>query len=297
MGLGLVFAKEFCDVRRSRMLWGLLGFSLGFMFLLMTILGVWGPETPTGTEFLEVFASFGGQILFPILALVAGYMAVVGERLSGSIRILHGLPHSRGEILLGKFLGRASVLAAVVGVSFIVVTVLGLFLLDSLSMLEVTLVTGATILIVVTFVGIAVGISAVTASRGRAMAGAIGSYVVFGVIWEPLVAGIHYAFEGSLVGLDAPAWYFALRRISPIYAYSDAISIALDTRITYVFQWPIEEIPREAFEQEGALLFWNRVAGETPWYLEGWSAVVVLIMWTVLALGLGYRSFSNADIA
>jgi len=167
MGLGLVFAKEFRDVRRSRMLWGLLGFSLGFMLLLMTILGVWGPDTPTGTEFLEVFASFGGQILFPILALVAGYMAVVGERLSGSIRILHGLPHSRGEILLGKFFGRASVLAAVVGVSFTAVTVLGLFLLDSLSMLEVTFVTGATILSVVTFVGIAVGISAVTASRGR----------------------------------------------------------------------------------------------------------------------------------
>lgn len=297
MGLGLVFAKEFRDVRRSRMLWGLLGFSLGFMFLLMTILGVWGPETPTGTEFLEVFASFGGQVLFPILALVAGYMALVRERQSGSIRILHGLPHSRGEILLGKFLGRASVLAGVVGLSFIAITVLGLFLLGSLSMLEVTLVTGATILNVVTFVSIAVAISAVTASRGRAMAGAIGSYVVFGVIWEPLVAGVHYLIEGSLVGVEAPAWYFALRRLSPIYAYSDMISIVLNARITHVFQWPIEEIPREAFEQEGALLFWNRVAGEAPWYLEGWSAAIVLFMWIVLALVLGYRSFNSADIA
>lgn len=297
MSLTLVIKKEFRDVRRSRMLWGLLGLCLGFMFLLLAVLELWGPDSPTGSELLEFFAGFGGQLLFPILALVIGYMALVGERQSGSLRILHGLPHSRKDILFGKFIGRAAVITAVVGASFVAVTVFGLLLIDSVSIREVTLVAVVTALNTVTFVGIAVGVSAVAASRGRAMAGAIGTYLLFAIIWEPLVAGVHYAMEGSLVGLEAPAWYFLLRRFSPIYAYTDLMSVVLDTHIQNVFSWPVEQIPREAFERDGALLVSNRVTGELPLYLEGWSAATVFAGWVFLALAVGYRSFTQTDIA
>ncbi|MCW8173778.1 hypothetical protein D8S78_24710 [Natrialba swarupiae] len=212
-------------------------------------------------------------------------MALVGERQSGSIRILHGLPHSRREILIGKFIGRAGVIAAAVIGSFVAVTALSVLLLDSVAVVNLVLVAGATTLFAVTFVGIAVGISASTESRGRAMAGAIGAYFLFAVIWEPLVAGIHYLIEGSLVGYQAPAWYFLLRRLSPAFAFTDLVSAILDTHVPALFSWPVEQIPAEEFEQEGTLLLSNRVAGELPFYLEGWFAAVVLCAWIALALG------------
>ena len=297
MSLKTIIEKEFQDVRRSRMLWGLLGFGVGAMLFMMSILEIASSESPSGSEFLGFFSSFGGQLLFPILALMIGYMAIVGERQSGSLRILHGLPHSRGDILFGKFIGRSTVIAATVGVSFVAVTVLGVLLLESLSFVEVIFVTGATTLLTVTFVGIAVSISAVSASRGRAMASATGVYIIFAVIWEPLVAGIHYMIEGSLVGLEAPAWYFLLRRMSPIHAYTDLMSAILSTRVQTMFAWPVERIPVESAGEDGALLLSNRVAGDLPFYLEGWFSIVVFSFWTVLMLGIGYRSFQRTDIA
>jgi len=48
---------------------------------------------------------------------IDGYMAVVGERRSGSIKILLGLPPNRADVVFGKLLGRMGVVGLAVGVS------------------------------------------------------------------------------------------------------------------------------------------------------------------------------------
>ncbi|MFC7114164.1 hypothetical protein ACFQH2_03150 [Natronoarchaeum sp. GCM10025703] len=47
------------------------------------------------------------------------------------------------------------------------------------------------------FVGIAVGFSAAVASRGRAMAGVVSTYLVFLGFWDVLVGGIYRIVTGS----------------------------------------------------------------------------------------------------
>jgi Cu-processing system permease protein len=58
-----------------------------------------------------------GVYLVPLVALVVGYDAVVGPEESGTLDTLLALPVARGTVLVGTFLGRASVLcgAALVG--------------------------------------------------------------------------------------------------------------------------------------------------------------------------------------
>ena len=49
--------------------------------------------------------------LVPLIALVLGYDAIVGEKERGSLELLLSMPITRFEILLGKFSGLAAALA------------------------------------------------------------------------------------------------------------------------------------------------------------------------------------------
>src|SRR3546814_13191470 len=74
-------------------------------------------STPTGT----VGASpFGGVVvslasltifLLPLLALLLSFDAVVGEAERGTLLLLLAYPVGRWQVVLGKFLGHASILA------------------------------------------------------------------------------------------------------------------------------------------------------------------------------------------
>ena len=49
--------------------------------------------------------------LVPLIALILGYDAIVGEREEGSLDLLLSMPLTRIELLLGKFVGLACALA------------------------------------------------------------------------------------------------------------------------------------------------------------------------------------------
>ena len=49
--------------------------------------------------------------LVPLIALLLGFDAIVGERERGSLDLLLAYPITRGELLLGKYLGLALALA------------------------------------------------------------------------------------------------------------------------------------------------------------------------------------------
>lgn len=41
----------------------------------------------------------------------------------------------------------------------------------------------------------------------------------------------------------------------------------------------------------------GRVAGEVPFYLENWFAWIIVAMWILVPLGIGYARFKNATLS
>lgn len=292
-----VARKDFEDVIRSWLLWSIVGVFL----LLLGIIGlaVSGDDLggSDGGALYATFNTLGAQLLVPITALVLGYMAITAERQSGSLRILFGLSHDREDVIAGKLVSRMG--AMTVATLVVCVAMLGLILakVGSVDLSLYVPFLGLTLLLALAFVGIAVGISASTGSRAKSMGGAIGSYVFFLLLWQPLIAAIHYALKGELAGYYAPEWYFFLRRLNPITAYREAMG-----QLTGQYLWPmvgwsqlVEDLPEGATENDGLLLS-NRVQGDLPFYLQEWVSVVVLLAWFAIPVVIGYWRFERADL-
>lgn len=288
--------KDFEDVVRSRMVWGIIA-----VFLLLMVIVTLGAssqiEDPSATDVIFFFANVGGQLFVPIIALVVGYMAIVEERQSGSLRVLFGLSYGRNDVLFGKLASRTAVIAVatLVAVGFTAALMVALF--GSLPIGTVLGFLGLTLLLGAAFTAIAVGVSAMAATRTRAMGGAIGSYILFTLLWHPAVAGVYYLAEGELVGLEAPGWYLLLLRLNPLEAYRQAVGSLIDGYVPALIGWEniVEDVPQGAF-QEGTLTVSNRIAGDLPFYLTEWFSAVVLLIWIVVPVAIGYRRFERADL-
>lgn len=291
-----VARKDFEDVVRSKMLWSIVTVFVAFMgFMLLVATQVVDPEgSGSGTVEALAFVAGFGKLFVPVVALVAGYMAVVGERRSGSLRVLLGYPHSRRDVVAGKLVGRAGVivLAFVAGFALMTVLVAALFSFPPVETF-LSLVAVAT-LFGLAFTGIAVGISAAAPTRGKAMALAIGTFLLCLVFWEGLAAGVHYAVHDSLPGLEADAWYFLLKRLNPIAAYDALTAEVLDSAVATMVNLPVEDVPRGTPPEQ--LRLENRVEGDLPVYLEPWFSAVILLAWGVVPAALGYRRFERADL-
>jgi len=156
--------KEFADALGSRMLWTIVAI-IAVMTSLSAALSLLVPELDGGAETAIGGASQFAGLLVPIMALIAAYLAIAGERESGSLKVLLGLPPSRGEVLVGKFLGRSGVVAVGLVLGFAVSGVVTLAVYGTLPLTAFVGTTALTAFLGVAFVGIAVGISALTATR------------------------------------------------------------------------------------------------------------------------------------
>ncbi|MFB6129980.1 MAG: ABC transporter permease, partial [Salinigranum sp.] len=90
----VVARKEFSDAVRARILWGIvavIGVLTGGITLATRFLPGIEPNPLVGLGAATEFAA----TLVPILSLVAAYLSIAGERESGSLKVLLGLPPSR----------------------------------------------------------------------------------------------------------------------------------------------------------------------------------------------------------
>lgn len=140
--------------------------------------------------------------LVPLIALLLGFDAIVGERERGTLDLLLSLPITRAEVLLGKYAGLAAALALSTLVGF------GAALLPlwaSLDLAGLRLYLGfvfSTLLLGLAFLSLAVMISVISRERARASGAAIG-------VWFGLVLVFDLALLGLLVasaGRNASAW-------------------------------------------------------------------------------------------
>lgn len=143
--------------------------------------------------------------LVPMIALLLGFDAIVGERERGSLELLLAHPLSGAELLLGKYLGLAAALTLSTLSGFALVGALltqqfgvealwhyGGFVLSS---------TGLGL----AFLSLALLLSVLTRERTRASGLAIVLWFVFVLVFDLALLGTLVASGGALAG-DAVAW-------------------------------------------------------------------------------------------
>jgi len=290
-----VARKDVEDALRSRLLWALTAIFVAFLAMSLPVAQQLFPEATT----VDAAKALSGvamltQLFVPGIALVAGYMALVGERRTGSLRVLMSFPFSRGDVMAGKLLGRSVVTATALLVGFGVASVLVVALYGAPESAPLVGFVAASLLLGLAFTGLAVGGSAAAASRGRAMALTVGTFVASVFFWKPVAAGSYYAITGSLPGLEAAEWYFVLKRLNPLEAYRVLVSEALGTAVSAVPQFPVEDLPAGVSAAQVDLA--TRLGGDVPVYLETRFSIVVLLAWGAVPVALGYWWFQRSDL-
>ncbi len=232
------------------------------------------------------------SVLLPVVALVASYLAIAGERESGGIKFLLSLPNTRRDVFLGKLASRLGIVAA--GVCFMYIAAISVALTRH-GALPAAVVFGTMLVTVVygaTFVSVAVSMSAAAASKSRAIAGAFGSYFVlvilyvFPVVQIPtMVRWVHTTILGAEPNPDL---YNAVQYTSPYLAYRKATNLVLpaDQRQRVFYSSLPEDFDPETMSFDAQL----------PVYLQDEFSVLVLAFWLVVPLAAGYWLFERSDL-
>ncbi|OTF11573.1 ABC transporter permease subunit [Halorubrum sp. SD612] len=276
-GVRLTIArKEFGDALRSRVVWAIVAV-IAAVSSLSAALPLLVPEADVGAgpEAAIGGASQFAGLLVPIMALIAAYLSVAGERESGSLKVLLGLPPSRGEVLAGKFLGRGVAVAAGIAAGFAISGVVTAALYAALPVGAFLATTALTVLLAVSFLGIAVGISAVTATRARAMTLAITAYLGLTLLWDLAPNGVHLLVTGRLPGAGVPAWFLLVRGLSPTGAYNALVG-------------------RPLLGDAGVAA---ATGGPAPAFLSPVVFLAVMVAWAAVPLAVGYLGFRRADLS
>ncbi|MFB6104210.1 MAG: ABC transporter permease subunit [Halobacteriaceae archaeon] len=288
--------KDVADATRSKMLWGFTLVFVAFLAMALPVANQLFPATTTVTpEKALTGVAMLAQLFIPGIAIVAGYLAVVGERRTGSLRVLLGSPFTRGRVVAGKLAGRTLVTLTALTTGFAVAAVLVVALYGAPTLTAFSGFVAASLLLGVVFTGIAVGGSAATTTRGHAMTATIGPFMAMVFFWKPVVAGAYYAVTGSLPGLVAEPWYFLLQRLNPLASYRVLTEAALGERVHAVPRFPLEDVPRTATVEQ--LAMHNRLTGAVPFYLQDWFAAAILLTWGVVWVLVGYHRFRTADLS
>lgn len=117
-----VAKKDFQDGIRSRSLLVLIVVFAVFMTGAAYFFTELRPQPSGDPEMTAVLYSLFVPTVFllPIVGTMVGYKAIVGERESGSLKFLLGLPHTRLNVVFGKLLGRAGLITVAIIIGFVV---------------------------------------------------------------------------------------------------------------------------------------------------------------------------------
>jgi ABC-2 type transport system permease protein len=278
-----VARKDLHDAIRARWLW--------ILAATLTILGFCGPivlEYYLGIGRLPVanavddpttvFASYSRALsvtLVPLLTLVMSYASITREWESGSIKVLLSLPHSRRDIVVGKFVGRSLAVVVSITAGLAIAAVL-LAVIGGLTLTDFVAFSVVTLALAVTVTGVGIGISALMDTTRRAILASIVALALFLVFWNGTVDVV-----ASIAGIDesTPMGYTVKNvatLVNPIGAYNDLAA-------PFMVQGTVAQgFPRDA--------------GPAPVILKAPFSILVLVVWTVGSLLVGTRHFERIDL-
>jgi len=201
--IGIVAAKEFRDRIRNR--WVLAVTLVFTAFALVIAYFGAAQQGAVGFRSIEVtIASLASLVIYlvPLIALILGFDAIVGERERGSLDLLLSMPLTRFELLMGKFLGLSAALACSTVVGFGVVGLLLGFKLSPQSWFHYAGFIFSSVLLGMAFLSLAVTLSVFATDRARASGGAIALWFFFVLVYDLLLLGALVA-SGGAIGADA----------------------------------------------------------------------------------------------
>lgn len=278
MSLVGVVRKDLLDVRRSNLLRG-----IGLLYLAFTVLFFWGSGS-SGEP--NMYSSLWSMItvavlVVPLIALVAAYLSVAGERQSGNLKFLLSYPNSRRDIVVGKLIARLMIVGGAIAFAYMVGLALALYYYPEVIVNDFVAFVGLTLLYAFVYVSIAVGLSAASSTRSRAMGGAIAAWFFLNVFWNafPINPTTIVEFLADKLGTSVSQNIKDLvSSLSPTGAYMNSMQLVF---------------PDSVARQTGQDMWLDP---NTPFYLEGWFMLVILAAWLVGPLLLGYWRFQRADL-
>ncbi|CAJ0776232.1 ABC transporter permease [Ralstonia holmesii] len=224
--IGIVIAKEFHDRIRNR--WVLAVTTVLTAFALVIAYFGAAQQGEVGLRGMEVtIASLVSLVIYlvPLIALILGFDAIVGERERGSLDLLLSMPITRVELLLGKYLGLAAALACSTVVGFGVVGILLAVKLPLAAMYHYAGFMLSSVLLGMAFLSLALLVSVIAADRTRASGVAIALWFFFVLVFDLLLLGALIATGGKL-GSDALPYLMLLNpadifRILNIFSFDE----------------------------------------------------------------------------
>ncbi len=133
-------------------------------------------------------------VILPLIALMLGYDALIGERERGTLLLLMTYPITAGQLLLGKLLGQALMLAMATVLGFGSAALTLLLLTPDLEVWAVLLPFGALILSTTLlswiFLAMAYSLSAWVSEKGKAAGLALIVWFFFVVVFDLLMLAL-----------------------------------------------------------------------------------------------------------
>lgn len=202
----LIAGKEIQESLRNRWVLAMTAL-LAALALSLTFLGS-APTGSVGTRALDVvIVSLSSLTIFlvPLVALLISHDAIVGETERGTMLLLLSYPVSRGQVLLGKFVGHLAILAfaTVLGYGTAAVTLAATgAVIDFESWMAFAGMIGSSILLGAVFIAIGYLISVLVRERATAAGIAIGVWLVFVVVFDMVLLGVLVADQGRTISSD-----------------------------------------------------------------------------------------------
>jgi Cu-processing system permease protein len=219
----ILAAKEFHDRLRNR--W-VMAVALTFTVLALVIAYFGTAQQGTvGFHSIELtIASLVSLVIYlvPLIALMLGFDAIVGERERGSLGLLLSMPVSRTQVLVGKYLGLAAALTASTVIGFGLVAFVLAADLDLSALAHYLVFMASSVLLGLAFLSIAVMISVFATSRAGASGVTIGLWLFFVLIFDLLMLGGLVA-GGGLGGDVVP--YLLLLNPADVFRVLNIVSL------------------------------------------------------------------------
>lgn len=304
MSIPAIARKDFHDAVRSRAL-----LLLGFLFVVVFVLAAYffteivgsqirlqGQQQGEGVKltsdaFIRALSEVT-TILVPFIGVVVAYASVVGERASGTLKLLLSLPHSRRDVVVGKVLGRGGVVGLPIVVGFAVATLVFPFTPVSLAATNYVLFALLTVGLGLAFVALSVGVSAATSTNRRGAVGALGVYVVFTLLWNSLVNGLleRVSQRMTLSGVTHLKARLFFKHLNPTQAYK---SLSMRLVVADPARARFSTLDDPSMVQ---LAYLQKMEGAVPVYLSDPAVLLYFLVWVIVPPAIGYYVFQQTDL-
>jgi Cu-processing system permease protein len=218
------------------------------------------------------------QLLVPIIGLMIGYAAIVGEIEKGSMSMMISLPVNRLQIILGKLLGLGGVLSFTILVGFGIAGIIIGIMVENVNYIEYLIFIVATILVGLVYLHVAFFFSTLFKKRSTALGGAIFLWFFFNMILPVILLGIAWggAALSDIAAGKVADWYFIIDLINPMSVYTALVYLNVGGGVPAIGA-TTPQLQYPSFYSSGLLVF-------------------ILFLWIIAFFGLSYWRFKKKDI-